>query len=138
MNKALVIGEDTRSFLSVIRSLGQMEVVVDVVCYDRTSPSLTSKYINKAWHFNYQSSTADDWLASVIELINTQHYDLVFPCDERAIFPLFKAQERINEKCKLALPNKEVRDTLFDKHLTKQVAIKCGVRIAKGEHSEIF
>lgn len=137
MKKALVIGEDTRSFLSVIRSLGKMGLLVDVVCYDRTSPSLTSKYINRALYFNYQSFSTNDWLASVVELINSQHYDLVFPCDERAIFPLFKAQERINSKCRLALPNKEVRDSLFDKHLTKQVAIQCGVRIAKGEMHNI-
>jgi protein-tyrosine-phosphatase len=137
MSKALVIGEDTRSFLSVIRSLGKIDVTVDVICYDQTSPSLSSRYINKAWYFNYQSYSVNDWLEKVIALIDSEQYDLVFPCDERAIFPLFNAREKISQQCKLALPNKEVRDSLFDKHLTKKVAIECGVRVAKGKMHSI-
>lgn len=132
MTTALVIGEDTRSFLSVIRSLGQMGIVIDVVCFDKTSPSLKSKFVNKAFYYNYQNCTAEEWINHVKALINKNKYDLVFPCDERAIYPLENAKEAINKRAKLALPNKEVRENLFDKHLTKQVAVGCGVRVAKG------
>lgn len=133
MKKALVIGEDTRSFLSVIRSLGRMGLSVDVICFDNTSPALLSKYIQKSWNFNYQSSSSADWLENVVKTINTHRYDLVFPCDERAIFPLLIAKENINSHSKLALPNKEVRNALFDKHLTKKIATQEGVRVAKGD-----
>ena len=100
MISALVLGEDTRSFLSVIRSLGNMGVTVDVVCYDKTSPSLTSKWINHAWHFNYQAYRIDDWIESVINCINNNQYDLVFPCDERAIYPLLSHKDKINAHTK--------------------------------------
>jgi len=133
MISALVLGEDTRSFLSVIRSLGNMGVTVDVVCYDKTSPSLTSKWINHAWHFNYQAYRIDDWIESVINCINNNQYDLVFPCDERAIYPLLSHKDKINAHTKIGLPNRAVRENLFDKHLTKKIAQDCDVRVAKGD-----
>ncbi|GMM68918.1 hypothetical protein MTsDn1_22130 [Alteromonas sp. MTD1] len=133
MTKALIIGEDTRSFLSVIRSLGRMGITVDVVCFDRTSPSLKSKFIREAYYYNYQNCEADEWITLVTKLINDGAYNLVFPCDERAIYPLVNAKREINRHTKLALPNKAVRDNLFDKNLTKKIAKQCEVRVAKGE-----
>ena len=44
---ALIFGEDTRSFLTVIRSLYKAGMEVDVVCFSNTSVALQSKYINK-------------------------------------------------------------------------------------------
>ncbi len=133
MITALVIGEDTRSFLSVIRSLGNMGMLVDVVCFDNTSPALRSKFINKAHYYNYQNSTETQWIDSVKALIKLKGYDLVFPCDERAIYPLIRCKDDFDNKTRLALPNKEVRESLFDKHLTKKIANKRGIRVAKGD-----
>ncbi|WP_026377136.1 ATP-grasp domain-containing protein [Aestuariibacter salexigens] len=131
--KALVIGEDTRSFLSVIRSLGKMGLDIHVICYDRTSPALESVYIKQAWYFNYQAYTQLQWIEKVIEVTCAEHYDLVIPCDERAIFPLIENQEAFPEETKLALPNMEVLENLFDKFSTKKVALECNVPVAKGE-----
>ncbi|NVK54888.1 MAG: ATP-grasp domain-containing protein [Alteromonadaceae bacterium] len=133
MISALVLGEDTRSFLSVIRSLGEMGISVDVVCYDQTSPALKSKWINKAWYYNYQAYTSDQWIAAIVALIEENAYSMVFPCDERAIYPLLANRNKFNVATKLALPNKRVRDNLFDKHLTKKVAQSCGVSVARGD-----
>ena len=130
---ALVLGEDTRSFLSVVRSLGKMGIKVDVVCYNKTSPALTSKFINQAWHFNYQAYTQSAWLEHVIDLVNDTKYDLVIPCDERAIFPLSANKSRFPDDCHLALPNDAVLEHLFDKFKTKALAIKCQVPVARGE-----
>ena len=88
--KVLVLGEDTRSFLSVIRSLGQSGYTVDVICYDRLSPSLKSKYIRCAYNFNYQAYTSEQWLEQLIKLAQEEHYQAIVPCDERAIFPLYE------------------------------------------------
>ena len=131
--KVLVLGEDTRSFLSVIRSLGKAGYEVDVVCYDRQSPTLKSKYISHAYFLNYQSSTQIEWLNALIELVKKEKYDALFPCDERAIFPLFENKDKFPDTCVLAIPNEEVIEHLFDKDKTKQIAIKCGVPVARGE-----
>ena len=130
--KVLVLGEDTRSFLSVIRSLGQSGYTVDVICYDQLSPSLKSKYIRCAYNFNYQAYTNEQWLEQLIELAQKECYQAIVPCDERAIFPLYENQQRFPDDTVLAIPNDEVITHLFDKYTTKALANREGVRHAAG------
>lgn len=140
INKApsvLVLGEDTRSFLSVIRSLGEAGYEVHVVCYDKKSSSLKSKYIRSAQYYNYQALTQDEWLSNVIALIERYQFDLIVPCDERAIYPLWSAKQDLPEHTQLAIGNQEVLDALFDKWETKQLAIACNVPAAHGEKADL-
>ncbi len=132
-SSVLVLGEDTRSFLSVIRSLGEAGYRVHVVCYDRKSAALESKYIEARYYYNYQSCTQEEWLNNVVKLIEWYQYDLIFPCDERAIYPLWSARHRLPDHTQLAIANPKGLDVLFDKWKTKQVAISCQVPVAKGE-----
>ncbi|MCE0493276.1 arsenate reductase/protein-tyrosine-phosphatase family protein [Vibrio salinus] len=135
--KVLVLGEDTRSFLSVIRSLGEAGYSVHVVCYDRTSPALRSRYIETAKFYNYQAFSESEWLDNVISLIDKYQFDLVIPCDERAIYPLWSVRDNLPEQTQLAIANQEALDTLFDKWETKKVAIACNVPVAKGRLVDI-
>ncbi|MDB1123707.1 arsenate reductase/protein-tyrosine-phosphatase family protein [Vibrio algarum] len=128
----LVLGEDTRSFLSVIRSLGKAGYDVHVVCYDRTSPALKSKYVSSAQFYNYQAYSQSEWLENVIALIERYQFHLVIPCDERAIYPLWSAKHRIPANTQLAIANQLALDVLFDKWKTKQIAIECNVSVADG------
>ena len=132
-NKALVIGEDTRSFLSVIRSLGKQKYTVDVVCFDAKSPSLSSGYINNVYLLNYQAYTQDQWLELLIEICQSAQYDVLVPCDERSIFPLFENKTRFPTSVKLAIPNESVIKHLFDKTTTKALAKSLDVPVARGE-----
>ncbi|WP_413284612.1 ATP-grasp domain-containing protein [Vibrio sp. MA40-2] len=133
----LVLGEDTRSFLSVVRSLGKAGYIVHVVCYDQLSPALKSKYIQSAQYYNYQSCSPSEWLDNVIALIERYNIDLVIPCDERAIYPLWSAKNRMSPNVQLAIANQEALDVLFDKWETKQVALACDVPVAKGQIVEL-
>lgn len=129
----LVLGEDTRSFLSVIRSLGKSGYRVHVVCYDQASPALKSKYIHTVQYYNYQAYSQEEWLENVIALIERYKFDLVVPCDERAIYPLWSSKHKIPLNTRLAIANQEALDVLFDKWKTKKVAIECGVPVANGK-----
>ena len=135
--KVLVLGEDTRSFLTVIRSLGKAGHVVDAVCYDNNSPSIHSIYINHLYLLNYQAYEQQDWLEQVIQICRDNLYDAVIPCDERAIFPLAEHADKFPDTCKLGIPNHEVLQHLFDKESTKALALSCQVPVAKGERLAI-
>ena len=128
----LVLGEDSRSFLSVIRSLGRAGYTVHVVCYDRTSIALKSKYITATYFYNYQSYNLEQWKQNVLSLIQRYQYDVVFPCDERAIYPLYQLKAQIPASTKLAIANKRSLNVLFDKWQTKQEAKKHHVPVAEG------
>ncbi len=129
----LVLGEDTRSFLSVIRSLGRAGYEVHVVCYDRTSPALKSKYISSAFFYNYQAHKQDEWLDNVVCLIERYKYDVIFPCDERSIYPLWQIRNHLPSETRLAISNQQALDVLFDKWKTKQVALQHDIPVARGE-----
>lgn len=47
MEKVLVIGDDMRSFLATVRSLGRQGLQVHAAPYDMSSPALTSRYIQQ-------------------------------------------------------------------------------------------
>ncbi|GAL05239.1 ATP-grasp enzyme-like protein [Photobacterium aphoticum] len=130
---ALILGEDTRSFLSVIRSLGKAGYDVHVVCYDRTSPALASRYIKIAKYYNYQAYSQAQWLVAVQQLIARYRYDVIIPCDERAIYPLWSVKDTLPANTQLAIANDRALDVLFDKWKTKQLALSCDVPVAKGK-----
>lgn len=129
----LVLGEDSRSFLSVIRSLGRAGYCIHVVCYDRDSISLKSKYISDAFFYNYQSYNPVQWQRNVFALIERYQYDVVFPCDERAIYPLYALKDKLPAHTRLAIVNSNALMLLFDKWKTKQLAKRCQVPVAHGK-----
>lgn len=130
---ALIFGEDTRSFLTVIRSLYKAGMKVDVVCFSNTSVALQSKYINKVYGLNHQSMTVNSWCCAVEEILCNKHYDIVMPCDERALFPLMDIKDKLNLQTAFAVPERNIVGPLFNKVETRQTAELCEVTVAKGE-----
>jgi len=130
----LVFGEDTRSFLSVIRSLAQAGMTVDTVCFSNTSPALKSKYININFPLNHRSMAINEWTKEIENILIKNEYDVVIPCDERALFPLIDLQQKLSLKTAFAIPNKEIFSPLFDKTATRITAQACDIPVAKGEY----
>ncbi len=131
--RVLVLGEDARSFLTVIRSLATSGYEVHAVCYDQQSPAFKSCFLTTVHTYNYQAYTQQQWLDRVLALIQRYQFDLVIPCDERAIYPLWSQRSFIPSDTQLAISNSLSLDILFDKWKTKQAAIECGVSVAKGD-----
>lgn len=129
---ALVFGEDTRSFLSVVRSLGKAGMHVDVVTFSNESPSLKSKHIRNRYFFNYQAYDVDQWNAHISTLLQNNQYDIAIPCDERALYPLIKFKNSLGLKTRFAVPDESILAPLFNKVETRTIAQQCGVSVAKG------
>jgi protein-tyrosine-phosphatase/predicted ATP-grasp superfamily ATP-dependent carboligase len=131
--KVLVFGEDTRSFLTVIRALANEGMIVDVVCFSNTALALKSNCINNIFGLNHQSLTIDQWCASVEKLLCKNNYDLVIPCDERSLFPLLDIKQKLSLDTVFAVPERESLGPLFNKVDTRLTAQQCDVPVAKGE-----
>ena len=86
MTKVLILGHDSRSFLSVIRSLGRKKITVHVGWYKNRSIALYSKYIQKKILIPAYSPDNTQWLDVLIALIEEQKYDLVIPVMMRLLF----------------------------------------------------
>src|SRR6516164_3081302 len=83
----LVLGCDERSGLTVIRSLGRAGIAVDVGWLTRRFAS-KSRYVRNVFDLPDPNDGSGNWLDALKDLLINYKYDLVLPCDDRAIIPV--------------------------------------------------
>src|SRR5208337_127138 len=86
--KALVLGDDIRSLLGVIRSLGRGEVEVHMAWHPPDSEALRSRYVAHAHSLPVYDRDDDRWMSALIELMDRERFDLVIPCSDPTLVPL--------------------------------------------------
>ena len=127
----LVIGDDTRSFLTLVRSLGRAGHVVHVAPYNRRSPALRSRYVAAVHRLPFHLGDGSAWRAALRELVDAQGIELVMPCDERALLPLDAHRDAFADVV-LAIPGRRAIDVFYDKHRTRELAAHHGIAVAPG------
>jgi predicted ATP-grasp superfamily ATP-dependent carboligase len=131
-NRVLVIGDDMRIFLALVRSLGRAGKEVHAAPFDWRAPALTSRYVARVHHLpRYQHDPAG-WLDLVARLADAYRFDLILPCCDRAILPLSLNRDALAGH-RIALPPAGAMDVLFDKAATRGLAAELGVPVAPGE-----
>lgn len=129
--RVLVIGDDTRSFLAIVRSLGRRGWDVDAAPFDQSSPALSSRYLRRVHRVDAYSLSADRWVERLRSLATAEGYDLIVPCDDRALIPLAHHAGELGA-VRLAAPNAQALAVLFDKAETRGLAESLGVPVASG------
>ncbi len=130
--KVLVLGDDTRSFLAVVRSLARQDIAVHAAPLDFQSPALASRYIARINRLPYWIGDGAEWLAAMDALLEAERFDLVIPCNETALLPLQAHRARFEARTRLAMPDDATIAVLFDKHATRELARGLGVPVAPG------
>ncbi len=128
--KALVLGDDSRSFLSVIRSLGRGKVRVHVA-WHRGGPPLRSRYIAQAHDIPGPAVGDGSWLAPLVDLMDRERFDLVIPCSDPALVPLQRHRAEIEPHGRVYLLSDRAFAVLFDKLQTTELARSVGVRVPR-------
>ncbi len=128
--KVLVLGDDTRAFLAVVRSLGRAGAEVHAVASDMSSPGLTSRYLRCVHSLPPYSLSSHAWVQALSELIRVNRFDLVIPIGDRALIPLDVHRSDF-AGYRLAIPNSEAM-LFFDKAATRCLARQLSVPIAAG------
>jgi protein-tyrosine-phosphatase/predicted ATP-grasp superfamily ATP-dependent carboligase len=130
--RVLVIGDDTRSFLATVRSLGRRGLQVHAAPYGLNSPALRSRYIHKTHLLPYYLDGGAAWLARMRQLIQDEGIDLVIPCEERSLLPLYRHRDALPQHCVLAIPNEASLQAFFDKVQTRRLAEAQQVPVTQG------
>ena len=130
--RVLVLGDDTRSFLTIVRSLGRRGVEVHVAPTNFRSPALRSRYIHTVHRLPIWSGEGAEWLSAVEELLRAVRFDMVIPCNETALLPLYRHSDRFAGLARLGIPNAEAIEAFFDKHSTRELARSVGVTVPPG------
>lgn len=129
--RVLVMGDDMRIFLAVVRSLGRAGKEVHAAPFNWHSPALRSKYISTVHRFPRYSDDSVAWCASVGTVLRNHSFSLVVPCCDRAILPLHLHREEFAE-FPIAIPSPEAMELLFDKERTRQLCVDLNIPVADG------
>src|SRR5260370_3031051 len=86
--KALVLGDDTRSFLTTVRSLGRRGIAVHAAPANFRSPALRSRYLAAVHDLPPWMGDGTAWLRAMEALLRAERFDLVIPCNETTLLPL--------------------------------------------------
>jgi protein-tyrosine-phosphatase/predicted ATP-grasp superfamily ATP-dependent carboligase len=130
--KVLVLGDDTRSFLTIVRSLGRRGVAVHVAPRRWSAPALASRHIAARHELPAWSDGEAAWLSATRALLAAERFDLVIPCDETALLPLARHRAVLEPLSRLAIPDDQSIAVLFDKHATRVLAQALGVPVPPG------
>jgi protein-tyrosine-phosphatase/predicted ATP-grasp superfamily ATP-dependent carboligase len=130
--KVLVLGDDTRSFLAIVRSLGRRGISVHAAPANFRSPALRSRYIATIHDLPPWIGDGAEWLVATLALLQAERFDLVIPCNETALLPLQRHRTALSRFARLAIPEDRAIAVLFDKHATRELARRVGVTIAAG------
>ncbi|MBB4052436.1 putative ATP-grasp superfamily ATP-dependent carboligase [Devosia subaequoris] len=131
MRKVLIFGDDDRSVLTAVRSLGRAGIAVHLAPFNWNSPTMRSRYVSGVHHLPRYSDNPGAWLDELRHLLDQQRFDLLLPCCERSMLPLDQNRDRFADQT-IALPAHGTLDVLNDKQKTRELCARLGVPTAPG------
>lgn len=129
LGKVLILGNDNRSFLSVIRSMGRKRLCVHVGWCDKNICALKSKYISKIYNIPPFSLETDEWKRFLIDILRKEKYDLVIPCSDPVIIPLQYNRKDLEKYGKIYLLDDYSYKIANNKYKMHSLAIYLGVNV---------
>jgi protein-tyrosine-phosphatase/predicted ATP-grasp superfamily ATP-dependent carboligase len=130
-NSVLVLGCDSRSGLTVVRSLGRAGLAVDIGWPEAASLAGSSRYM-RAFRDIPAYDPADRsaepaWKRALIDLVERQRYDLVIPCGDPAIIPLQLHADELARHGRFYMLGDRAFTASFDKCETHRLAETLGI-----------
>ncbi len=112
----LVLGSDSRSFLSVVRSLGRKNLRMHAAGCGKDVPAYYSKYIQAVHSLpDYREGGEAEWLHAIRHILRKEDFDLIVPCADSFILPFHIHREELSTFTQLAIPDEDVFPFAFDK-----------------------
>jgi protein-tyrosine-phosphatase/predicted ATP-grasp superfamily ATP-dependent carboligase len=127
---ALILRCDDRSGLTVIRSLGRAGIKVDVG-WPVKRCAIRSRYVRHVFDLPDPSDQTGSWLETLKSLVTRYNYDLIIPCDDRAIIPIQQHKNEINKYARVYALTEEAFLATFDKYQTMLLAERCSIRLPR-------
>ncbi len=128
--RVLVIGDDMRIFLAVVRALGRAGKTVEAAPFGR-APALSSRYVAKTHEAPVFDEDPAGWRAAVLTVLKRNRYDLVIPCSDPAISFLDSHRDALAHQ-RLAIPPRAAMAGFYDKEETRAMAERLGVAVTPG------
>ena len=95
--QVLVLGNDDRVVLAVMRSLGRQKLQIHVAWCDSAMPAMSSRYLHSYHELPSYSRHDDSWIIALNRLVESNDFDLIIPCNDSAVFPLQRCRNRLTD-----------------------------------------
>ncbi len=129
--KALVLGSDTRSFLTVIRSLGRKGIQVHIAWHRPDSAAQYSRYVKKRHGIPKFVPEDDAWKIRFQEVLRKEAFDLVIPCDDPSIIPLQIHRKDFEGLSKIYLVDDRTFEITINKRKTLELARSLNIPVPR-------
>lgn len=131
IKKVLVLGNDERSTLAVIRSLGREGISIDIGWSTGNALLRHSKYLANIVDIPTYCPDNNLWLDFLLEHLACNQYDLVIPCTDPTIIPLHLHRDAISAHANLYLISPKAFDICQSKLLSYELAKQLNLKLAK-------
>jgi predicted ATP-grasp superfamily ATP-dependent carboligase len=115
--------------LAVIRSLGGRGWRTIAGDSDTWSPGFASRFAWARLVYPDPAREPDAYARAIEAAVRRERPDLLIPVSDAAILPLLGIRRRIEEVCRLAVPDEEVLETTRDKRITLRIAEDLGIPV---------
>lgn len=129
--KVLVLGQEDRAFLAVVRSLGRRGLEVHVGWCPPDAVALRSRYVARVHELPRYARDDDTWRRALVALLERERFDLVIPTNDTTIMPLQAHRDEIEPHGRVHLPSNEAYAICFDKGVTHDFAQAHGVPVPR-------
>lgn len=117
----LIIGDDLRSFLSVVRSLGKCGIRINVVAPHASSPALSSRYIYRIHQLPPFYLNPKAWVKDLSDLAVQENIQLILPMTDQVMLPCVRYQDVLDPSVTLLYPGEKAFRLFQDKWKTHQL-----------------
>ncbi len=125
----LVLGDDTRNLLPIVRSLGRQGICVHLGWCEPGDPVLCSRYLHRLERLPAYSRHDHRWLDGLRTLLRRRDFELVIPATEGAVFALQEHRHEIDHLAPIYLLEQDTFETVFDKSRTYALARSVGAPV---------
>jgi protein-tyrosine-phosphatase/predicted ATP-grasp superfamily ATP-dependent carboligase len=127
--RVLVLGDDNRSCLTVVRSLGRagLEVWLGTEAPDSIVP--LSRYVRKTVPLPPTAFRVEEWVSQLRTLLERESFDLVIPTSDNALVPIASRRAIFEPLARLAMPDQTGFECSYSKEKTLALAERVGVPI---------
>ena len=129
--RVLVLGEDTLSFLAIIRSLGRFGLEVHVAWCPLDAPALQSRYVKLVHRIPPYREETDNWIHAFQRVLRQQQFDLVLPTTDNTILPFQMYRAEFEPLARFCLLPGDTYRICFDKGETYKLAVQEAVPVPR-------
>jgi predicted ATP-grasp superfamily ATP-dependent carboligase/protein-tyrosine-phosphatase len=125
--RVLVIGDDSRSALAVVRSLGRRGLEVVLAAQDRSSLVPASRWVAETRWLPPAHASHEEQSAALEAILTERPFELVMPTTDAAMGLLMLRRPTLEKLARLAVPDQSGFEHTSRKHLTFALAERLGV-----------